>query len=436
VTSAIRDQREKTLSESISLSLLHDTSIWPYFSIMVLFLCEAWLIQATVPFFREVVQRERADIGRFIELDGLRGLLATGVFFTHAESFRLQELTGTWGLPPSAFYSQMGVAPVAMFFLITGFLFWSKAQNETGVDLAIFFKNRVRRLAPAYLLAVFLVGVIVARVSHFQLQVSTISLVESILGYLTFNLIPGPTLNGYKNASVIYANVFWSLRVEWMFYLLYPLLAVFARSVRRQLVLAALAGTLYVALPIVRPHLAVRDGFGTFGLGTLEYFNFYLISYFSFGMLVASLKKRFAPAWTRGVPASVSGIGVVIFLLCFLAPKASPVEGGLLAYPLLLIVFGNSFFGLLRFRPLVLLGQLSYSMYLLHAIVLYSADRIMARFVDVAHMSSMAFWLITAGTGIVVVLLSAFSYRYFEAPFMKAHAARSRGGILAAAHAS
>jgi len=216
-------------------------SIWPYFALMLLFGCEACLIQHLVPFYKSALRKEISNPSRAAELDGLRGLLALGVFFTHAQTFRQWVISGNWEAPSSNFYSQLSVAPVGMFFLITGFLFWTKVQRGTLGDLKLFFGQRVMRLFPAYLFACLLIALVVAKESQFRRYVPWSDISKSALSFLSFLLIPGGLPNGFKNAQLIYANVFWSLRLEWMFYLLLPLLSLFARTRLRQLLLVAIA---------------------------------------------------------------------------------------------------------------------------------------------------------------------------------------------------
>jgi peptidoglycan/LPS O-acetylase OafA/YrhL len=400
---------------------LRDTSLWPYFVIMALFVLEAAWIQRTVPFFKRALDQEQADKKHVMQLDGLRGLLALSVFFTHAESFRRLWRVGSWGLPDSGFYAQLAVAPVAMFFLITGYLFWTKAQNTQHQNWRTFFVHRVRRLVPAYLFAVLFILLIVFRITHFQLRVPVLNIARSLVGYLSFGLLPTPAFNGFEGAGQICAYVFWSLRVEWMFYLAYPFMAFFARTKRSQLLLLIIAIALQFGLPIVRQHMTGTGKAGTLGLGTVLYFDFFLLSYFSVGMLAAYLKKHHDLKLFDSTAASLVAIAVTAAVLFLTPPDAGLREGLLLGVPFVAVIFGNSFFGLLRLRPLILLGQISYSTYLLHAIVLYVGSHLLPPSENLVTMSPLAFWLYTAVIGLFVVALSAFSYRYFEAPFMKGY---------------
>jgi len=404
-----------------SIFTLNYSSIAPYFVLMALFITEAWVIQHLIPFFRSGL-KAGTDRNRFVELDGLRGLLALGVFFTHSLSHQLLLSTGRWNRSHSHFYAQMAIAPVAMFFFITGFLFWLRAQKGALGVWREFLKRRFWRLFPAYIFSSILIAFIVAIRTDFTMRVSLYSFFRSVLASLSFGLIPGPPLNGFRNVGLINAYVFWTLRAEWMFYISLLFLAYFARTARRQALLLLIAVGIYFALPPLLPFCRVR-GFGTLGAETLSYFDFLLVSYFFVGMSAAFLYEKFRMTRLAGSSiASVAAIAAIVVVYAFLPPVPGPLEGMILGLPFLLIVHGNSFWGFLRIRPLVMLGQISYSTYLLHAIVLYIGFQFVVPGLHLSTLTPVVFWVFIAINGLVVVALSAFSYRFFEAPFLKGFA--------------
>ncbi len=405
--------------------MLDYTSVAPFLVLMPLFWIECLLLIRSVPFYRRAISQEMADKAHFAQVDGLRGLLAMSVFFTHAEVSRHFWLTHEWGSTPSQFYAQLAIGPVGMFFLVTGFLFWNKALKTRHESIATFFKHRVRRLVPAYLFALVLVCVVVAWMTGFHRMVSYGNLARGLLAYLTFNLVPGPYLNGFTDAPLVYANVFWSLRIEWMFYLIFPLMALMGRSNLRQLCLLIVGVAGYFVLPAIRSHMNHPQGLGTLGLGTLLGFDSFLVSYFFFGMFAAWLSKNInLSRFAKTKAASAICVLSIVSMLMWCPPTHGPLEGLFLAIPFTLIVYGNSIFGLLNIPPLTMLGQVSYSTYLLHGIVLWVGGHLLMRWVDPQSLSATGFWAFVGIAGMVVVALSAFSYRYFEAPFMKGYGVR------------
>jgi peptidoglycan/LPS O-acetylase OafA/YrhL len=102
------------------------TSFWPSL------LCMAIILGiAATPLFKMADSppnpyAEGPHAERVTSLDGLRGFLAFGVFFHHAVITYFYLANGRWDTPPSRFYTLAGHIGVDMFFMITGYLFWSR----------------------------------------------------------------------------------------------------------------------------------------------------------------------------------------------------------------------------------------------------------------------------------------------------------------------
>jgi peptidoglycan/LPS O-acetylase OafA/YrhL len=81
---------------------------------------------------------------RYQSIDGIRGILAIGVFIHHASIWRVYGGSGQWLAPNSDLFLQLGTSTVYLFFMITSFLFISKLiinKNEI-FDWSSYFKNR------------------------------------------------------------------------------------------------------------------------------------------------------------------------------------------------------------------------------------------------------------------------------------------------------
>ena len=146
-------------------------SIWPYFACMVLL-----LVLGCAPFFAiaDTPPNPRGD--RFSNLDGLRGFLAFGVFFHHAAIYHQYLQDGQWILPPSRFYSLIGQAGVALFFMITGYLFWGRMIAERGRPNWIkLYTGRIFRIGPLYLFALAVMLLIVFQRTGFTLHVPSLA---------------------------------------------------------------------------------------------------------------------------------------------------------------------------------------------------------------------------------------------------------------------
>ena len=84
------------------------------------------------------------------------GVMALAVFVSHSSIWYFYLRTGTWDVPPSNVYTQLGQGSVTLFFMITGFLFWSKLLDgrQQPIDWSRLYLSRALRLGPLYLVAV------------------------------------------------------------------------------------------------------------------------------------------------------------------------------------------------------------------------------------------------------------------------------------------
>src|SRR6476661_365493 len=62
-------------------------------------------------------------------IDGLRGYLALSVLVYHAIVWmQLTRLGGSWSPPQLALFEQLGAGSVALFFMVTGLLFYPRVK--------------------------------------------------------------------------------------------------------------------------------------------------------------------------------------------------------------------------------------------------------------------------------------------------------------------
>ena len=108
-------------------------------------------------------------------------------------------------------------------------------------------------------------------------------------------------------------------------------------------------------------------------------------------------------------------LGAVLWLF----PRGQGVPQYLLGFVFfLLLVSGNTLFGILESRPVKFLGVISYSIYLLHNIVISVVFYHFYQIQEIDSVSPVIYWSVTAACGVIVVLLSAFCYRFVEYPFL------------------
>lgn len=369
------------------------TSILPYFVLMGVYLAIGYAFSKKSKFYRDELQTGAS--ARYETIDGLRGLLALGVFFTHGLITYYYHLHGSWELPPSAFYSTLGEFSVALFFIISAFLFWGKVlKSEKPISALRLYRSRNRRLTPMYVFSVLLVLLIVAVRTDFTLQVGLGELVFQILswfsyGFLTIPLMPD--INGLKDTHTI-ESVYWTLTFEWEFYLLLPL---FARLPARTITLAVL--------------MSVTWFFGPPAIVTIN---------FALGAIAAHLMHSYdLQKYLKGRQYDV--LMVLILVIVFaLFPRGHGLMQYILAFVFfMLLVNRNDMFGLLTSSAAKFLGAISYSVYLLHNITLNQIFYSFDKYQPIETISSSMFWALVGVSGILAILFSAVTFRLIEHRF-------------------
>ena len=369
-----------------------DTDIWP----TLVFLGLAIAALSVPRIFRfidtaPVVHRHRLDA-----LDGLRGILASAVFFHH---YFLSTYGGKLGIsdpPPVPYYNFLGPAAVSGFFMITGYLFWSKMLSRKGaIAWKQFLANRLFRIYPLYLVLILYYFVYAFRHRDQTPAQDPAETVSQALQWLAFGAVGGPTaFLGQPNFLGLVGQT-WTLSYEWMFYLSLPLLAVLARQ-------ASCAAVVSSALVLAYLH----PGFLAWPANALA-------ADLLIGMAVAHLLA--APPRTD-LSSPLLSIIAVLTIVVAIARFGQPYRfetTALCGVVFLVVACGNTMFGLLTSAGAKRLGNVSYSVYLLHGVVINLLSTIL-RYHANMYSQGLRYWATFAATYAVVVLASVGSYRLVE----------------------
>src|SRR3954471_18135445 len=161
-------------------------------------------------------------------VDLLRGLAILFVLMNHVNMRLLSaRVPYTRGLPPQLVSSLVwnGQFGVQIFFAVSGFLITSTTLRRWGTlsaaNLREFYQLRIARIAPLLLLLVaVLCGFHFARINGFVVSEKTGGLGRAVLAALTFHVNLLEARRGYLPPSW---DILWSLSVEEVFYLFFPL---------------------------------------------------------------------------------------------------------------------------------------------------------------------------------------------------------------------
>lgn len=307
---------------------------------------------------RECVLLSQSDRDSRIEsLDALRGLMALAVAAYHLSGWTHVAGRATRA---SSFFAALGIYSVEGFFIISGFCFFH-LYGETRFDLATlkrFHLKRFVRIAPLYY-AVLALDLALGQGAwaHFSWG----RLLENLT--LSFGLF-------HPNHAIVMGG--WSIGIEYVFYLLFPLLAFFKRMRAGVYVLAIVLAAAAFPFTFELVQQAVEaQKFNTYVRIPNHAFLFLL------GGVVADVRKR--------VPLRLGLLPLGCGLVALLALVAHGLRGRPIIYDHYELLLGTTrltclglcllvvlLFALARptdsrfFKPWVWLGDLSYAVYLLH----------------------------------------------------------------------
>jgi peptidoglycan/LPS O-acetylase OafA/YrhL len=371
---------------------LNPVSAWPAIAALVLALVTTLLL----------VKRfgEAPAAGRFVSIDGVRGFLAFFVFLHHSCIWYFYLRTGKWEVPPSNLYTHFGQSSVALFFMITGFLFYSKLIDGRAkkIDWLRLFVSRFLRLAPLYFFVMFLLFAAVFILSKATLNEPVSKLLFGMIRWLGFTLLGAPDLNGVGSTRTIVADVVWSLPYEWMFYFSLPLMA---------LTVGVLAPFRYL-------------GFSLIGVALIIWYP--SSNYLPFlGGIIAAILVRFEWICKLSTSKPMSFLALV-----FLATAVGFFPSAYAAAPLLLlggffaiIACGNTLFGLLKNRVSRTLGEFAYGIYLMHGITLFVTFNFILGLQQSRALSVVQHWTVVAGITPVLIFICFLLFRFIEKPAMQ-----------------
>ena len=344
------------------------------------------------------------------ELDGLRFFAFLAVFVHHAfpqeaapyVHLGLSTTVAEW----SAALVQAGGYGVSLFFLLSSYLITELLLREqaSGGRIAVgkFYARRALRIWPLYFLFVTLVILLGPRLVGEE-PLSW----RYIAGYFTFTGNWTVAALGYPSSVTA---PLWSISIEEQFYLVWPLLVIWATVTR----LRMLSCALLVLAVLVRLGLTATGARHP----ALWCNTFAQLDPIAFGALVACSFRGAAPQLGAVQRALLAFLGVAL-LGCSARWLGLDGWGANLAFPLLttaslfVLVAAVGAGRTLSNPVLVYLGRISYGLYVLHVLAIKITD---ARLRVPLGLSQ--------GRAIVVslaltILLAALSYALVEKPFLR-----------------
>ncbi|MFK7050306.1 acyltransferase [Flavobacterium davisii] len=368
----------------------------PFFAIII------FLIAFATAYLINLNYKITNDNTRYETIDGIRGFLAIGVFIHHSSIWFQYLQIKSWEAPKSNLYNQLGQTSVSLFFMITSFLFVTKLLNSKNqkINWNIIFISRFFRLVPMYLVSIFPLVLIIFIISNWQLNVSPFHLIRELLEWITFTILESPIINNLSYTHIINAGVVWSLPYEWLFYFSLPLISI--------LIFKKRTSFFYTAISL----LFVLSFFKIHGLNIPHLLSF-------LGGIIPPFIIKYN---TKKVNFNSSFFSLII-LVCLGLILLFDTSNNYICKFLIIIVFnlialGNNIFGILKNTTLKFLGDISYSTYLIHGIIIFIVMFFYYGLEEAEKMSPIKFYSIIFFITPIVVLISFLYYKIIEKPFI------------------
>lgn len=329
---------------------------------------------------------------RLHNLDYLRGLAAFGIMIYHYLSWTLGKFTA------DSFMGRVGIYGVSIFYVLSGltlyYVYYNKMQPSKQ-DVLAFFKKRIFRIFPLLWLVTILAILLRGQIPNF------------------FNLFLNLTgLFGFVKWDTYFSAGVWSIGNELVFYALFPFFILFAKSYRLLLILLSIAlFLLYLYFAFIKLN---NEPTWTNYVNPLNQV-FLFLGGFLIGLLFN--KKQISNATL--IALITAGLGIFIFLPAHGEQIVLKIGANRLIFTLCCFLICLSFYKLtfklplIVHKPLTLLGEASYSIYLIHPII-YNLIGILRS--HTIHFPESVRLILSVCTTLFVAY---FTYEYFEKYFMK-----------------
>ncbi|MDO4762843.1 MAG: acyltransferase [Flavobacteriaceae bacterium] len=269
----------------------------------------------------------------------LRGIAALLVCGFHTQNW----ISNVYGYNLGKFLFGKGDDGVELFFIISGFIMVYTTKNMNleipYKNIKEFLKKRAIRIMPLYtILTMFWIWIFIPDFSYNYVNV--IKIIKSIF------FIP------YDKFPILYLG--WTLNYEMFFYLVFAASFCFKRY-------RYYALTLFFLLQFGLQFFEFNDI-------RLQFVNAPIVSYFFsgvlIGLLVDKVKIKYYKSYLIG-----AWVLLVLYFLDFIQINNQYLQFLFLSIVVFMIVLGDFYLELVPFNVLLFLGNISYSIYLIHPFV-------------------------------------------------------------------
>jgi peptidoglycan/LPS O-acetylase OafA/YrhL len=352
----------------------------------------------------------------FPGLNGVRFIAALLVIIDHTELFK--SYLGMPTLWANSYSAYLGAFGVSIFFVLSGFLITYlllEEQKEAPIQIKHFYIRRVLRIWPLYYLIVVLGFFIVPHIGFLQVPTYSAGMGDSLGRFLLFAGLSANVAFVYL-PTVAFANILWSVAVEEQFYLIWPHVVKFKRTLL-WIMLLLLVG--YLALKFFAgevdskfEELVIRTRFSSMIIGGIgAYLLFHQSSILNF-------------VYNRFLQLGLIGLFVLLLSNTLEFKSFAWIQDELISLVLcgLIINIASNRQSLVHLENPVFsyFGKLSYGLYVYHLFAVVLTLKLLPEFLPLKVLPIWVAYTLTLGSILLLTTgISHLSYVYFESYFLR-----------------
>lgn len=336
------------------------------------------------------------EVKKYGYIDSLRGIAILLVVLVHT-GYNLDNTMHFFpqGVINTIFYCQYGVQ---LFFMVSAYTLTISYHSRLGEEHQTrnFFLRRYFRIAPLFYLGIVLNLLLKEDISSF----SWIKLLSSLT--FTSTLFGEPNHDGYVPGG-------WTISVEFIFYMLLPLICTKIKNINSSLIFVLLTLLVSASYQPLVDRLGIGEEF------RISYFSIlYQLPIFGLGILAywfVHQKEKKIEASTALLIAATAAI------FCYLSFPLN-FAFSIMFFFLLIAVYLHPY-KLLVNKALTRIGVVSFSMYVIHFIVIHLMNTTgVATIVTIPNLSLSVLYFIFIYIVVVAItfIISNITYRFVEVP--------------------
>jgi len=371
-----------------------------------------------------MVKKEKQKTAYLSSLTSLRGIAALLVILFHFDV-----VFSRLAAPDSPFFIRKGYLWVDFFFLLSGFIIMhvygkSFSNGLNFQNFKQFMRARFARIYPLHIFSFLsVIALFIWYRGHYELN--AIDKINFDLKAIPTNLLLLQSMGFHKYLS--WDTPSWSISTEWWMYVAFPFVLVPFRKVvawkKRAVLLFIIIGYLFIIYylyPLSKAASPFPSAEKNYLLDvTYDYGFFRCFLGFLFGMLLYEFYRiKWGYSYLKKSGALLLSTAIIFVALSLKIPDIITVMifGSIILMSAYTEGAGKLF---LNLKPLVFLGDISYSLYLMHMPLLFLMLFLAKKYPMMISTSLAVSWLYFLAYLASVMIISTLTYNFVEVPMRK-----------------